>query len=300
MRLLGVRVLTAALVLSLLAVIAGTTVAVLTADATWIVIALELVILVGVLLVLRSTRNAVRTLTAAAGSAPAPVPSPVVYEPGEPLDLLRRDLQRDVSALLGLYALVDAPGGLPAPGGWAATPETLLALVSEIRNAPRVGTVVECGSGTSTVWIALALRQRGGGRLVSLEHDERFAAQTRRRVAELGLEDLVEVRTGALVEQSVAGRTVTWFDDDILGGIDDVSLLFVDGPPGHLGAGIRFPAFPKLRSRLAPGAVVMLDDVDRPDERGVLEAWLELDPTDSGLELRAMTDRAAVLAYGPR
>jgi hypothetical protein len=35
----------------------------------------------------------------------------------------------------------------------------------------------------------------------------------------------------------------------------------------------RFPALPALADRLAPGALVVLDDADRDGERDILDAW---------------------------
>ena len=49
----------------------------------------------------------------------------------------------------------------------------------------------------------------------------------------------------------------------------------VDGPPGNE-EGIersRHPALPVLGERLGRGAMVILDDAERPGEQGVLENW---------------------------
>ena len=295
MRLLNVRVVVAAAALSCAAVIAGGIAFALGNGAIWLLIGLQLAILIAVVLGFRALRNAVRII--ATSESEASGTEAVRYAPGEPLDMLRRDLQRDVSALLGLYSLVEVPALVPPPGGWAATPETLLALVSEIQRADRIGTIVECGSGTSTIWMALALRKRGEGRVISLEHDPDYAAQTRRQLVDLGLDDVVEIRVGGLSDQVIDGRMFTWFGDDLLDQIDDVSLLFVDGPPGHFGSMVRYPALPKLRSRLAANAIVVLDDVDRAEELAVLDAWRQLEPRHPKIGVRYMTDRAAILAY---
>ena len=57
--------------------------------------------------------------------------------------------------------------------------------------------------------------------------------------------------------------------------IDVVDLLVVDGPPAFEdGFGLaRHPALPVLRGRLAPGATVVLDDIERPGEREVVRRW---------------------------
>lgn len=55
-----------------------------------------------------------------------------------------------------------------------------------------------------------------------------------------------------------------------------VDVLIVDGPPGLTGDWARYPAYPLLREKLRPGAIVLIDDAQRTDERSIVEAWLEL------------------------
>ena len=49
----------------------------------------------------------------------------------------------------------------------------------------------------------------------------------------------------------------------------------MDGPPADTADKVlaRYPALPALRARLAPGATVVLDDVERPGEQEVLTRW---------------------------
>ena len=56
---------------------------------------------------------------------------------------------------------------------------------------------------------------------------------------------------------------------------DKVELLLVDGPIAHGQAmrAVRHPALPFMADRLADGATVALDDVDRRGERDILKAW---------------------------
>jgi hypothetical protein len=49
--------------------------------------------------------------------------------------------------------------------------------------------------------------------------------------------------------------------------------LFVDGPPGAIARQVRYPAFPLLADRLAPGATVVLDDSRRSAEAAIVKAW---------------------------
>jgi len=217
-------------------------------------------------------------------------------EPGEPLDMLRRELQRDVSALLSLRSLMPDGRRLPAPGGWAATPETLALLMDRIMTAPELRTVVELGSGSSTVWMALALSRRGGGHLVSIESDAEYATTTRSALATLGLSEIAEVRVAPLTEVEVGGESIAWYEGVRAADFGDVDLLFVDGPPGHTNKWARYPAVPLLASALSDTAWVVLDDVDRHSEQEIAERWLRERWSGVSLTQCAQTDRALVLS----
>lgn len=69
--------------------------------------------------------------------------------------------------------------------------------------------------------------------------------------------------------------------------ISNVDLLVIDGPPEATGNWARYPALPLLREKLRSGAVVVLDDTHRADERAILEAWAHLgsgyEESDKGL-----------------
>jgi predicted O-methyltransferase YrrM len=261
-------------------------------DLRWLEIGLLIAIAIAVLLVLGKLEGIAREV-----SRPLEVPDSlkVANLPGEPLDMLRRDLQRDLSAMLALNRMLPAVGSIPAPGGWAATPETLLALVARILEMPGPALVVECGSGTSSVWIALALRRRGGGRLISLEHDPEYATLTETRIQQLGLADLVEVRRAPITRTVVNGAEYGWYAVESVRDIENISLLFVDGPPGSLGERARFPALSMLGTRVVDGGWIVLDDIDRADEQRIRDEWIESSLPNRTLVPRAQTDRAAII-----
>jgi predicted O-methyltransferase YrrM len=183
---------------------------------------------------------------------------------------------------------------MPELGGWAMTPSTLIWILDLIGTG-RVSRILECGSGSSTVWFALALEQRGGpGRVVSLESSPTYADETRRRLAELGLGERADVRTAELVELELPGRPPQpWFDTSVLP--DDavgMDLLFVDGPVGSIAREARYPALPVLGSRLAPDGLVVLDDSARGDEQRIIEQWQDLDVDGRRYEVFRELDRA--------
>jgi len=145
--------------------------------------------------------------------------------------------------------------------------------------------VVELGSGTSTILLARLLRQRwpaGGYRQVAVEHDAAWAGWVTNQLEREGLSEGTTVVLAPLVPHARAAQGLAWYDDDILRqGLDQVlggdliDLLIVDGPPADTAEKVlsRYPALPVLAARLAPGATVVLDDVERPGEQEVLRRW---------------------------
>lgn len=143
--------------------------------------------------------------------------------------------------------------------------------------------VVELGSGISTVLLARLLHQRpprNGCRLVAVEHDERWAQWVTDQLEREGTGTDVEVVHAPLSPCPVAD--LPWYDVDVLTAAldhgpdgDAIDLLVVDGPPAYdPGLSLaRYPALAVLADRLAPGATVVLDDVERPGEQEVLRRW---------------------------
>ena len=134
--------------------------------------------------------------------------------------------------------------------------------------------LVECGSGYSTLVLARLLAGRGGGALISLEHDAAWA----QRVAEaLEAEALSASIVHAPLEPNPLARgDCGWYAVSSLRALPDrIDLLLVDGPPaGEPGREeSRYPALPLLGERLGADALVVLDDIDRAGEQRVLSDW---------------------------
>lgn len=136
--------------------------------------------------------------------------------------------------------------------------------------------VVELGAGVSTVVLARLMRERGG-HLTSLEHDPDWARVVSSQLEREGLDGVARLVSARLEPHPLALDGAPWYAASSLEGLpaSGVELLLVDGPPGY-GAGMarsRYPALPALAERLAPGAVVVLDDAERPGEREIVERW---------------------------
>ncbi|MFC6080370.1 class I SAM-dependent methyltransferase [Sphaerisporangium aureirubrum] len=185
-----------------------------------------------------------------------------------------RQTYTQLEALVDLRALLQPRAPLPPLRGWAASPDVLRLLVGRIATA-RPKTILECGSGASTIWLAYAAQRFGGGHVIALEHDERFAQSTRDLILAHNLQDVAEVRHAPLTTWTDrGGETFPWYDVRAVQDLPEVGLVFVDGPPGATGPEARYPAVPLLLPHCASDAWIVLDDADRPAEREIAERWL--------------------------
>jgi predicted O-methyltransferase YrrM len=128
----------------------------------------------------------------------------------------------------------------------AVAPATaqLLYMLARARGATQV---VEFGTsfGVSTLHLAAAVRDNGGGRVIGSELEPAKAARARQHLCEAGLDDLVDVREG---------DALTSLASDLPQRVD---FLLLDG---HKGLYERVLAL--VAPRLAPGAVLVADNAD--------------------------------------
>lgn len=126
-------------------------------------------------------------LHASATAADAPIMAQLFALPPSERDALLRDYRRLYGAAKDAYLAVSREVGV--------------FLYTQAR-ACRARCIVEFGTsfGLSTVYLAAALRDNGGGRLISSEMDAAKAQQAAANLARAGLADLVELRVGDALE----------------------------------------------------------------------------------------------------
>lgn len=196
----------------------------------------------------------------------------------------------DLHAWHVLRPLLDDGPYLPWSTG-SMRPAAMVAVCNEIVHGRR-RTVVECGSGVSTVVLARLLRQLGSaGSVTALEHDAGWAELVSGFLRREGLDGIASVVHAPL------GGEPPWYAAEAVDTLPvAVDLLVVDGPPafapGH--GGRRGPALPRLEDRLADGATIVVDDVQRPGEQAVVADW------ESSTSWRFVTDEPAGIAVGHR
>lgn len=117
----------------------------------------------------------------------------------------------------------------------------LLARSSGARNIVEFGT----SFGISSIHLAAALRDNGGGRLITTEFEPEKARRAAGHLHEAGLGDLVEIRLGDAL-QTLAGDLPQVIDLVLL---DGAKVLYAD-------------VLDLLQDRLRPGALVLADNAD--------------------------------------
>lgn len=187
---------------------------------------------------------------------------------------------RQMDALFSLHFTLQVGFPLPPSRGWAASPDVLRVAALEIATR-RPALVVELGSGISTLVHAMLLKKfRPDGRLVSIEHDSKYAEVVLERVRAAGLADWVEIVVCPLVEYPQGGESGRWYGIpiDFFDRLPPIGFLFVDGPPGNLCRLARSPALSFFSTRMAPQAAILVDDSNRDDERAMIELWMRQFP----------------------
>lgn len=169
-----------------------------------------------------------------AAQSPASSPALAALPPAE-----RERLMRSKTEYLDYYARMKDLA-LPVSRETGA----LLYMLARSGNAR---TIVEFGTsfGLSTLHLAAALRDNGGGRLITTEFEPSKVARARKHLAAGGVIDLVEIREGDALQTLAADLP------------DPVDLLLLDG------AKALYPEILGLVGpRLRPGALVVADNAD--------------------------------------
>jgi predicted O-methyltransferase YrrM len=175
-----------------------------------------------------------RLFEEAAAVSPLAVPGLSALSPEE-----RARMMRSKTDYLDLYGrLKDLPLAVSRETG------TLLYMLAR---SMRARTLIEFGTsfGISTLHLAAALRDNGGGRLITCEFEPSKVARARANLTTGGLIDLVEIREGDALHT---------LRSDLPESID---LLLLDGAKGL------YPEILSLlESRLRVGALIVADNAD--------------------------------------
>ncbi|MGD9921414.1 MAG: O-methyltransferase [Variibacter sp.] len=151
----------------------------------------------------------------------------------------RDRLMRSKTEYLRLYGLMKDL--------WLPVSRETGALLYMLAHSLGARSIVEYGTsfGISTLHLAAALRDNGGGRLITCEFEPSKVARAREHLTEGELIDLVEIREGDALETLSADLP------------DSIDLLLLDG------AKALYPDILALaESHLRPGALIVADNAD--------------------------------------
>lgn len=162
-------------------------------------------------------------------------------------------------------------------GGWALDAE-FLSHLTEVLDHYKKPRVLEFGSGRGSKILARIIKNRGGT-LHSIEHNEKWAANTHQDFEENGLSDSAKVVYCPLTDVSFFDHPGRFYNLKDL----DPSLIFdvviIDGPPAQTCALARLPSLASIAGQLSPkGYHLFLDDYDRREEKQIVEIWKKLVP----------------------
>ena len=124
-------------------------------------------------------------------------------------------------------------------------------LLYMLARSVRARTIVEFGTsfGISTLHLAAALRDNGGGRLIGSEFEPSKITRARANLHAAGLSDLVEIREGDALQ--TLARDLP----------DSIDLILLDGAKS-----LYSPVLSLLEGRLRSGALIVADNADDSPE----------------------------------
>jgi len=188
-----------------------------------------------------------------------------------------------------LINLMEFKAAIPGLRSWAASPDVLLTLANTSQKIkPKV--ILDLGSGASTLVLAKA---SPGAKVFSIDHLPEFASKTRSLLEDHQITN-VDLRVAPLSPNSAGSD---WYETSALSDIDQIDLLFIDGPPGSKDEKARHPVLEHCLSKLSPKAVIVIDDAAREGERALAEMFLAALP---GYELEFLNHEKGTAVLRPK
>lgn len=163
---------------------------------------------------------------------------------------------------------------LPSMRGAAISPDAAKIIVDLVLDK-KSKTVIEFGSGVSTIIVSYLLKNFGAGKIISLDHNKEYVRVTRDNLYQHGVAEFAKVIYASLEINEFNKKKYKWYRKDFLQELDKVDLVIVDGPPRRVGKLARYPALPVLYEKLNDGASIIIDDAKRQSIQKMIKLWLE-------------------------
>jgi hypothetical protein len=140
--------------------------------------------------------------------------------------------------------------------------------------------IVECGGGISTLFIAKILSQYGG-HLYTIDHDEAWVEILKTTIGYWGLDQYVSIILAPMAASDLSLNGLSWYDTTAISPkMKDVAIdfLVVDGPLAYAKGfeHARYPALPYFLPHFTPDFSVVLDDIGRNGEKDIIQRWSKL------------------------
>ena len=172
---------------------------------------------------------------------------------------------------------------------WSIGEASFQAITGLIRQLQRPQRIIEFGSGSSSIRLAMAFPNCG---ITSIESDRPTFEAVQSLIEESGVNHNLEVIYSPLTFQSYGpGQILSYearsFDDRI-------DSVIIDGPPFYTLRG-RESCLYQIYDKLVVGGLVILDDYSRVSEAAVVKNWLVVYPESFSLEVLDVGNRLAIL-----
>ncbi|MEJ2549037.1 MAG: class I SAM-dependent methyltransferase [Gemmatimonadota bacterium] len=159
-------------------------------------------------------------------------------------------------------------GGLQNP--WSISPETARVL-TRVTLGQECDSILEFGAGMSSMVLAAALKQRGGGRLTSVEEQPDWCVDAWRTVETTDGVDAAMIPATVRLKFDRRGLYYGWREATAIARRGPYDIVFVDAPWGGYGRdGSLYAAIESVQD----GGIIVLDDAAREREQRTVRRWL--------------------------
>lgn len=184
------------------------------------------------------------------------------------------DLYNQIDALLSINSFIKIRHPLPIMRGWPASPDFILRLINIIfETKPK--TILDVGSGVTSLIAGYCIEKIGSGKVVSIDHNEKYYNITKSNIQKHGLEKVIDLNLAPLKEYNINGKEWLWYNNEFLKSYNSFDLIIVDGPPGSTQKKARYPVIPLLKNQISANCNIILDDGKREEEKELAEMWVK-------------------------
>jgi predicted O-methyltransferase YrrM len=193
----------------------------------------------------------------------------------EELAFRSNEAQRIAEAWNSIYKLLPTLKTLPALSSFSLAPDAGLLILKQILQS-KPATIVELGSGISTMLISRLIEQEGlTTKLISIESDNDCMIECQQELIFQGTSKHVTFIYAPLTNNDVDGTNMLWYNSSVIPE-GEIDMLIIDGPPERKGTSARYPAIPVLQKQLSHQAIIIADDCGRKDVKDAVEKWMKL------------------------